>query len=533
MRLEGRPGSREAALRPALWAAVLVLLAASGRAAAQEPDVAALRERGRRTAARLEVAPAAWTSFHAVGPEYLVFEVVQAPPRRRITVLVERAGERRHALTILERDGRWLVAEPEGGGLYRPFEAPLGVPHVYEHLARALRPRTADDALAGAPGEWLGLDRGVGTWRRDVSDAELRAFDGVIEELKKRAQERPALQQDPAFRERLRWVERLEREYLEGALTKVQVETGLVLQHGAPGRRSAVAGFRWLERVDEATFAAGGQPPVDASGDPTAARGGLLMVAHCPWWRPGVPPDGVLMDARLVELPARRVRRVPFEGGEALPGAFSRDRGRAFVLADGLVEVDLRTGRNRRLAPGLGVGEVSSIAAAPDGRTLAALHHAPGEARGQVHLVDVEAGTSRALGPPLLGAGLAWLPGGEGLVLVTRPGADAPEQVSVLERSGRLRALRAGSGPLPLPGGDLLFFDPGPGAWATCDLLGGNARPFHDGLPGLRSPALSPDGEHLAFALIDGSGIVVVHVQSGRRERLDLGPGLFGSPVWR
>ncbi|MCO5168587.1 MAG: hypothetical protein M9894_19785 [Planctomycetes bacterium] len=511
-------------------AALLVLLAAGAAAAQEEPDLAALRERGRRTAARLEVAPAAWTSFHAVGPEYLVFEVLQAPPRRRVDVFVERAGERRHALTILERDGRWLVAEGDGGGAYRPFEAPLEVPHVYEHLARALRPRTAD-ALPEDPGERLGVERGVATWRRDVTEAEIRAFSGVIEELKRRVDERPALRQDPTFRERLRWADRLEREYLEGGLTRVQVESGLVVQHGAPGRRSALAGFRWLEQVDEARFAAEGEPPVDASAAPS---GPLLMFAHCPWWQPGVPPEGVILDARLLEVASGRVRRVPVQGGSALPGAFSRDRRRAFVLDGGLVEVDLVTGKNRRLAPStLASGDVSSSALSPDGRTLAVLHHPRGGAKGQVHLVDLEAGTSRALGAPLLGAGLAWLPGGEGLALVARDAPDAPEQVAVLEPSGRLRALRAGSGPLPLPGGRLLFLDVASGLWSTCDLVGGAAQPFLGGLPGLRAPALSPDGERLAFAAADGSGLVLVDVATGRRERLDLGPGLFGSPVWR
>lgn len=519
-----------------------VLTADAARAQAPTPDLEAVREAGRRAAARLAASPASWTSFHAVGTEFLVFEVLQAPPaRRRVDVFLERSGERQPVASILERDGRWWVAEAGhtagANGLFRPFEAPFKLPGFYAHLAGALRPPTGDQVLERPPGEFLGVEGGRATWRIDVPEAEIRAFGEFLAETKAVARQRPEVAKDPAFAERLRWAERLEREYIEGELTVVDVETGLVVQRGAPGHRVALAGFRWLDAVDEGRFAAAGAPPLDASGDPTReASDDLLMFSHCPWWQPGMNTD-VILDARLLELGPRRVRRVPFDGPWSTPGCFSRDRTRAFVTGDaGLFEVDLRTGRDRRLGgAALDEGLVLFPALSPDGRTLAVVHVAPGAARGQVRLIDLEAGTVRPLGRPIMGGALAWLADGQRLVLVARDAPGAPEQLVTMDLSGRLAVLRQGSAPAPLPDGRILFFDVSAGLWRTCDAIGGDERLFHDGLPGLGGPALSPDGARAVFVEQRGTsnGLVLVDLATGRREPLDLGPGLYGSAVWR
>jgi hypothetical protein len=134
-----------------------------------------------------------------------------------------------------------------------------------------------------------------------------------------------------------------------------------------------------------------------------------------------------------------------------------------------------------------------------------------------------------------MGGALSWLPDGQRLVLVARDAPAAPEQLAVLDASGRLTVLREGSAPAPLPDGRLLFFDVSAGLWRTCDALGSDARLFHDGLPGLGGPALSPDGARAVFVEQrgHGNGLVLVDLTTGRREPLDLGPGLFGSAVWR
>ncbi len=518
-------------------------LLAPGVALAQGPEPAqtdAMRASGRRAAARLATSPASWTSFHAVGPEFLVFEVLQAPPaRRRVDVLLERAGARQPVATILERDGRWWVAEAGGvEGLFRPYEAPFKLPGLYAHVAGALRPPTADQVLERPPGVLLGVEGGVATWRRDVPDAEIEAFGEFLAETRAIARQRPEVGRDPAFQERVRWAERLEREYVDGELTRVDVERGLVVLRGAPGHRVALAGFEWLDQVDESRFAVAGEPPpLDASSDPTReAPGDLLMFSHCPWWQPGMSAD-VVMDARLLELGPRRVRRVAFDGAWSSPGCFSRDRTRVYVCGDeGLFEVDLRTGRDRRLGgAALATGACLFPALSPDGRTLAVVHVAPGADRGQVQLVDLAADTVRPLGRPLMGGALSWLPDGQRLVLVARDAPAAPEHVAVLDASGRLTVLREGSAPAPLPDGRLLFFDVSAGLWRTCDALGRDARLFHDGLPGLGGPALSPDGARAVFVEQrgQGNGLVLVDLTTGRREPLDLGPGLFGSAVWR
>lgn len=517
-------------------------LVGGGRAGAQDgpPDLNALRALGQRAAARLEVAPASWTAFFAVGPEYLVFEVLQAPPaRRRIDVHLERNGERAPVATILERDGRWYVADGDGsGGLYRPFEAPLRAPSMYAYLAAAMRPRTADQALDGSEGEHLGVEGGVATWRVDTPEAELRKFDALYKDMQRQVGEKPELRQDASFRERVRWLGRLENEFIEGALTKVDLATGIVVRHGPPGQRVAVAGFRWRDEVDQSQFDVSGEPPIDASGDPTLeAPQELVMFAHCGWWRPGVPLDQVELDARLLELPSRRVRRVPFRGATSLPGCFSLDRLKVYVSGRdgdgfGLFEVDLRTGKNRRLGgAALAVGECRSPALSPDGRSLAVWHRGP-VGPGQVHLIDIEAGTARALGGALAAGALGWLPGGDGLLLVTRDGPGEPERIATLDLTGRLTALRRGSAPTLLPDGRVLFLEVDSRLWFTCDLTGADPRPFHDGLAGLSAPALSPDGRRAVF-VDERPGLVMVDLTTGRRQPVDVPHGLFGTTSWR
>lgn len=524
-------------------AALLALALAPARAQepAPAPDAATLADLGRRAAARLAQAPASWTAFFAVGPEFLVLEVLQAPPaRRRVEVFVERDAERHHLASILERDGRWFVAEVDGAnGLYRPWEAPFRTPVLYAHLREALRPRTADDLAPEALGAWKGVEGRVARWVREVPDEDLRRLDATIERARDRFSTDPKLREDPKFRAHVRWLGRLEEEYLEGAVTKVDLDTGLVLQHGDPGERTAIGGFRWLEAVDEARFAAsGGEPPVDAGDDPTRdAPQDLVLFGHCPWWRRGVATQDAALDARLLELGPRRVRRVPYQGALSYPGCLSRDRTRAYVggrdaQGIGLYEVDLRTGRNRRLGGALlAAGQCLFPTLSPDGKTLAVLH-ADGTGWGLVHLVDPEGGTARPLGAPLIAGSLAWLPGGDGLVLVTREALDGPEVVSTLDRSGKLTALRAGSAPVPLPDGRLLYFDVPRALWHTCNAAGADARLFHDGLEGLVAPAVSPDGARAAF-VEPTTGLVLVDLATGARRTVPLGDGLYGATSWR
>lgn len=521
--------------------ALLTLVPARGQQPAPAPDAAALTDLGERAASRLARTAATWTAFFAVGPEFLVIEVLHAPPaRRRIEVFVERDGERHHLASILERDGRWFVAELDGAnGLYRPWEAPFRTPVLYAHLREALQPRTADDLGAGALGEWKGVDAGIARWVREVPDADLRRLDATIQRAKDRFSADAKLREDPQFRAHVRWLGRLEEEYLEGAVTKVDLESGLVVQHGDPGERTAIAGFRWLETVDDARFtAAGGEPPVDASHDPTRdAPQDLLLFGHCPWWRRGVATQDAALDARLLELGPRRVRRVPFQGALSLPGCLSRDRARAYVSGRdaqgiGLYEVDLRTGRNRRLggAP-LAAGQCLFPTLSPDGTRLAVLH-ADGTGWSLVHLVDVEDGAARPLGSPLLAGSLAWLPGGDGLLLVTRDTLDGPEKVAVLDRAGKLAVLRAGSAPAPLPDGRILYLDVPTSRWHTCNAAGADARLFHGGLEGLVAPAISPDGARAVFADVT-TGLVLVDLTTGARRTIPLGDGLFGATSWR
>lgn len=533
------------------------LLALAAPALAQTPDprsptpesFEALRERGARTAKLLQEKPAAWTLFYEVNEDFVLVEVVSAPRLgRTMEVAIERLGARTKVLSILETEGRWLVAEADGiSGAFRPWEAPLVHAALLTPLARALRPETAADAPPELAAPRFADARSV-TWAHPSPPEARQALERGEEELRAWRGESPENRPSEAvLRSRQAYLERTRRELAEGYVTKIERDTGLVLVSGPPGGRRALSSFAWLPEVPAERFAAAGAPPLDLTSDPT--QGDLTQLAllgQAGDWQPQASEVGarITFDARLVNVQTGVVRRVPFDLGPCLPGCFSADRRRVYVTARapstaaGLWEVDLRTRAKRRLGPEeLATGECAFPALAPDGKTLAVIHRPPGAHEGRVQLVDLATGAARPLGPALDGGCLAWLPTGKALLLAVR--RDGMQLLVRLDLDGRLEPLRPGSLPLVLPdGATVAFLDPATGAWCKTRLEpGAEAEPWLGGLRGHGSPALSPDGKRLLLVDAQGAsgrpGPALIDLATGARRPLEVGRGAWGFAAWR
>lgn len=508
--------------------------AALGQAPPSQPpeSLETLQARGARTAEQLARRPASWAMFFEVGEDFVVVDIVSAPPRRAMNVAIERLGERTQVLTILEVDGRWLVAEAEGvSGAYRPWEAPLVHAALLGPLARAQRPETVVEAQLAAQPSWA--DATSITWSTPSPPEAMAELEEQRRKLREWLSEDPARTREERVRSHQAFLTRVGRELLEGTVTTIERSSGLVLVSGPPGGRRALASFAWLETVPEERFAAAAEkPPADLTADPTAGDvADLALLGQAGDWTPQVFQGGgkVVFDARLVQLSTGAVRRIPFDLGPCLPGAFSADRRRVYVTARGagLWEVDLRTRAKRRLVE----GACAFPALSPDGKTLAVLH-TPDRGEGRVLLVDVATGAAKPLGPAVDGACLAWLPTGRWLLMAAR--IDGAPVLARLGLDGRLEPLRPGALPLVLPdGASVAFLDPKVGLWFRTRLEpGAEPEPWLGGLRGLSSPALSPDGRRLLMVDRD-AGPVLIDVATAKGKPLDLGRGAWGLAVWR
>jgi hypothetical protein len=489
---------------------------------AQSPDPDAVARAGAKTALRLRDGAASWTVTHEApsGARFLV-SVLQDRARRRIALAAEVAGEKVPLARIVERDGLWYVVDGAQTGKYRPYEAPLSLSTAYFYLARSSVMVMADrEGLEG----WKHQETraGIASYRAPVPEGVRRSLERMLDRPEARARVADLLEQ--------------------GLLLRLELATGIVVESGNSERRLAVGEFRLLDKVDEAEFAVAGRAWTDLSADPT--RGDLLewvMIGHNTMFRPGGPKGE--LDVRLLNLGSGELRRVPFRGGNALPGCFLRDRRKAVVsgLMDngalGLFEVDLGTGENRRLGgKALESGFALGPAPSPDGKSLAVLHKggAEGHLELRVALVDLASGEGRHVGEPLDGAFLSWLPDGKGLVLLRREAGGAGT-VSRMDLDGRITPIVPGDSPVVLEGTRAILFQEGE-LWKTCDLAGKNAKLLGDGLRGHGFPSPAPDGKRLLMMRFRPNQapepVVVVLPGQEIRAATKL-PGLWGFPAWR
>jgi hypothetical protein len=336
----------------------------------------------------------------------------------------------------------------------------------------------------------------------------------------------------------------------KGIALKIDTQSGLIVQYGAPQRQTAITNFRWLERINPAEFAVERGTWEDFTDDPTRGdRDELLMIAHNALWRPGMKsPD---TDGRLLEIKTGRVRRIPFQGAVSEPGCFLKGRDAVVVCGLdpeggvlGLYEVNLSTGANRPLGgPVLASGFTLFPQLSPDGKTLVAIH-SDGDAgvlRKQACLVDLETGKATLIGAPRDLGPTAWMPDGQALLTIDRedagPSKPTVNTICRMDLEGRLTRLREGNNAVILGAAKrILFDDASDRMWKTCDYSGKDVTVFAGGLKGHAFPAPAPDGKRLLLMRFESGKApapMIYTIGETKGTAATSLPGLWAHPAWR
>jgi len=352
---------------------------------------------------------------------------------------------------------------------------------------------------------------------------------------------------------------RIEELIEKGFQIAIDVEDGYLVAGGAPEQRVTVEDFHWLRVGESNAFEVEGErweDRTDSLAANPASRPDLMMMGHCPAWRPGGPQLDT--DTVLLNVETGRLSRVPYQHGLSLSGCFSADRTKVYVTGmlateggGGLFEIDLLSGENRRLAAGQIQGLPMFPTLSPDGKSLAVLGAAPGMhaassgavedmLKSRLYLVDVATGRAKRIGEPLDTAFLSWLPDRQGLLLITRryrsTSQPSIDSLACLNPDGTVTELRPGSWPkLVLGGSRILHQDNETNRWHTCDLSGANPTLVGDGLTGFSSPTPSPDGDRVVLmksAPETGPRPYIVDVRTGETTPIPVDSGLWVMPAW-
>jgi hypothetical protein len=511
------------------------------------PDPEALAKAGQASIKRFENESASWTVInHAPNGSLYVVEVAAAPKLRRWVLSVEIKGRREEFARITQKDGVWYLKEGRKARKYRRFEAPLDAPTGYIYLMRS-EPQFIARAIPLGFGTYEGTRNGVATYRSPLPEAQKKQLENAIADFDKFTKQNGARAVNP---ETTRSIESARDLLARGVSTDVELESGLVLQFGAPERRTKVSRFRF-GNVDPAEFATDGTTWDDQTDDPTAGdRQDLLMIGHCGVWRPGMPSPEA--DGRLLNIKTGRLRRVPFHGGISLPGCFTTDRSHVVVTGFdtaggvmGLYDIDLKTGANRQLGGDLlATGFSLFPSLSPDGKTVAILHKGASEAHileFQICLVDLASGQAKPLGQPRDTGPLAWLPDGNALLVTDRKAIDVKKPpvstICRMDLDGRITPLCEGTAPVVLGDGKrILFEDQTSRTWKTCDLDGKDIKLYAGGMEGCAFPSISPDGKRLVmmrFRTGEAPEPVIFTLGESEGKPATTAPGLWKSPSWR
>lgn len=534
----------------------------------EEPDRAALIEAGRATIGRLQREFASWSVIFGSESDRTRFvsDVVSAPGMWRLTLSTETAGRRKELNRIIARDGFWYVQNPSGKPeKSRPYEAPFGNPNFYVHVACAMPRFVGQEDAPADLGAFEKIESGVAIYRSPLAGPQrpLLERQAQLNDLRERFQAarqrfgsrsgrfpgRPVLPSRPIAPFSEQGPESSRNRIARGLTTRIEIASGMLVEYGRAVARVRLAGFRWLDHVDSREFAVDGQAWLDRASDPTHGdTNDLVMIGSSGIWRSG---GSTLTDGRLLDLWSGMIRRIPFHGPIVIPGCFLKDRTRVAVAGldpttgvQGLYEVNLHTGANRRLGGSLLATGVSfNPAASPDGRLLAVIHHGPSAPASQsrVCLVDLTTGHASAIGEPGDYARPTWLPDGRGLLLcVAQPGNTPGRKTNTIARmglDGEVTTILEGQFPTLLGDGKtLLFRDASDGTWKTCDLNGSDVTRYADGLPDYTLPAISVDGLRLLMLRLHvskGPEPTILLLGASEGEPATMLGGYWSNPTWR
>ena len=197
----------------------------------------------RETAERLQHDTAQWTTvFETPVPDATIHvKVTRAPTMRSFLITYQHGKTIDQLLRIVERDNAWFVVAGREVTKYRPYEAPLPLPALYEYIARSDLRTLVEDTLS-ENGEFESLDGTVATYRVPLADSARQMLQQMVSTYES-AKERDPDFDNPQIQQQLPAI----REAIErGSAMAIDVETGTVVMAGGLGKRFWVKDFRWL-----------------------------------------------------------------------------------------------------------------------------------------------------------------------------------------------------------------------------------------------------------------------------------------------
>ena len=482
--------------------------------------------------ARLQAGPARWTmrATTATGARFGL-RIVSAPPEFEVRILLKPDSNRPEPFArVVARGGKWAVEEFGGlKGIYRPWEAPFSHEVVALLLSEAWPPpyvRSDEHVLKEKVGDTMVVRAPLSAGQRGLAESFLR------EAAEMRVQPAPGSELARnlgAIRTRLE----------EGNQLRVDLKTGLMERLVLGNIELEYGRVEWLSERPEIPNL--NEYP-DFSASLPADRDGLIMIGRAGSWRPGYPE----MDSggQVLNIDTGKVTRIPFKGMSCMPGCFSDQRTKVVVTARerdgsgvGLYLVDLRKGEQMRLGGSAFEGGLCEYPVlSPDGRMLAVTFSKRRFNR-QIHLLTPEHEDPQPVGGAHDIRSLSWLGDGSGLIGLVGEGAgwnivrfDLRGEALVLRRNVGNFAQVAGKE------GELILFQDRDGLCYISDLKGTVTRKVGDGLRGLASPAVSPEGTHVIMLARDEkkqTWPVVVELTSGKRFPLKVDRGRWLLPAWR
>lgn len=506
------------------------------------PDPEAIIAAARTTQKQLKTKAATWMATHEVGPATVTIHVLQLPDKRYTVVTLQSAGSEATKLCeIIECDGFWYVTAATGRGKYRPFEALLPFASLYLLLERSVSLKFVESM---ADWKFEGRSELAAVYRIPLTRSQRKFIEVSLRQFELLRKEQP----DRYGSQLAQATEVMQESLKKGRQVVVDPATGFFCRVEGLNVSTRISEFSWESNPDQKYFDISGIKWEDHVSDISKEDPrDLIMFSHNNQWQPGSKAGDC--DSVLYNIVTGSVRRVPVKGAPSAPGCFLRDRTQVVVSTMtesgiGLVEVDLKTGANRFIAPeSLGGANTLMPVLSPDGKRLAVVQMAPTThvLDVQLQVVDLEKDQAQPIGKPTDIAFVSWLPDAKGFVLVRREivAWDKPELATIgkMDLEGNFTDLRKGGDPLLLADGKtILFQEQEDRIWKVCDLEGKNVAAFHGGLKGYGFPSLSPDGKRLAMVKFDpqkGPQPILVGIDDGKEQPLPRLPGLWTTPAWK
>ncbi len=514
---------------------ILSVLATAGVSA--RPGLDQLEEKAQESRVRLKTGPARWTvrATTATGARFGV-RLVSAPPDFEARILLKPDSNKPQPFArIVAHSGKWAVEEFGGlKGIYLPWEAPFSYEVAALLLSEAWPPayvRRKDHTLRGRTGDTLVIGAPLSGAQRAVAESFLE--DADVEGV------------DPGS-ELARNIAAIRLRLKEGNRLRVDPETGL-MEHLILGNLELeYSRVEWLEEQPEIPVL---NSYPDFSAPLPADRDGLVMIGRSGAWRPGYPE----LDAggQLLNLDTGKVIRIPFAGSSCIPGCFTDERSKVVVTSRetdgsgvGLYLVDLIKGTQMKLGGGTFTGGLCDYPAlAPDGKSLAVTFSRDLLSR-RVYLLTPDNEKPRPLGQSLDIRSLSWLGDGRALVLLVADpaeegGKEPGFRIVRLGLDGKVSEVCNNTGQFATVSGkdaDQIFFQGRDSLWYTCDSEGEDVIMVGNGLEGLESPAVNPEGTHAVMIERDEesrSWPVVVELVSGKKFPVKVARGRWLLPAWR